>query len=123
LADPIKGLEGRHGGEEGIVAEGSNEDSAGRQPMPQTKSNGQYFKCYWGDLQNVSLPKDHLVVPDEKDREWYCFPIPKEEVETEGFAELFSMLGGKPSTHSFRLAIVLSKDQSELPVKLCEQID
>jgi hypothetical protein len=123
LADSIKGLEGRLGAEEAIVGEASNEDSPARQSMPQTKFNGQYFKCYWGDLQNVSLPKDHLSVTDEKDREWHCFPIPKEEVETEGFAELFSMLGGKPSTHPFRLAIVLCKDQAELPVKLTEQLD
>ena len=45
--------------------------------MPQVAFTGQYFKCYRGDLEGVSLPENKFVVTDDKEREWVCFHIAK----------------------------------------------
>jgi hypothetical protein len=123
LVRTTQGIEGRYDADGSIFAEASREYGEGRQAVPQVEFTGQYFKCYRGDLQDVALPKEHFVVTDEKDREWHCFAVSKEEGETGGFAEMFSRLGGKPSTQPLRLVILLCNDQSELPAKLADQID
>jgi hypothetical protein len=123
LVRTTQGIEGRYDADGSIFAEALKEKKEGRQPVPQVIITGQYFKCYRGDLQEVSVPDDHFVVTDEKDREWICFPVSKEEGETGGFAEIFSRLGGKPSTQPPRLVFLLCNDQSELAAKLADQID
>jgi hypothetical protein len=123
LVRTTHGMEGRFDADGSIFAEASREYSEGRQPVPQVEFTGQYFKCYRGDLQDVPLPEERFLVTDEKDREWVCFPVSKEEGETGGFAEMLSRLGGKPSDQPLRLVILHCIDRSELPAKLADQLD
>lgn len=123
LVRTTQGIEGRFDADGSIFAQASREYSEGRQVVPHVEFTGQYFKCYRGDLEDVSLPVEHFVVRDEKDREWVCFPVSKAEGESGGFAEMMSRLGGKPSTQPLRLVILHCNDQAELPSKLADQID
>ena len=123
LIRTLQGVEGRFDADGSIFAAALQEYQEGRQVVPQVEFTGQYFKCYRGDLEGVSMPENKFVVKDEKDREWVCFPVSKEEGETGGFGEMLSRLGGKPSTQPLRLVILHCNDQSELPAKLADQID
>lgn len=123
LVRTTQGMEGRFDADGTNFSEASSEYSEGRQFVPQVDFTGWYFKCYRGDLEDVPLPAERFVVTDEKDREWVCFPVSKEEGETGGFGAMLSRSGGKPSTQLLRLVILHCNDQSELASKLADQIN
>lgn len=123
LVRTTHGIEGHFDADGSIFGAASKEYSEGHQAVPQVEFTGQYFKCYRGNLDDVSLPLQHFVVMDEKGREWFCFPVSKEEGESGGFGEMLSRLGGKPSTQPLWQVILHCNDQNELPSRLADQTD
>ena len=81
LVKTQRGFEGQHDTDGSTFAEALRE---GRQPVPQVEFTGQWFKCYRGDLSGVAIPAGDFSVTDEKDREWTCVAVSREEGEHGG---------------------------------------
>jgi hypothetical protein len=123
LVRTSQGIEGRYDADGSIFAEALREFNEGRQSVPHIEFTGQYFKCYRGDLRDVSLPESHFTVADEKGRKWECMSVSKEEGERGGFGEMLSMMGGEPLSEPLRMVILHCNNKAELPSKLTDQID
>lgn len=123
LIQTQNGMEGQHDADGSIFAAATKEHSEGRQPVPQVEFTGQYFKCYRGDHRDVSFSDDHFTVTDEKDREWVCVTVSREEGESGGFAEMLSYMGGEPLSKPLRMVIVNCEDKTQLPIRLADVID
>ncbi len=124
---PIYELVRTTAGMEGVYdRDGSIFTAALRQPIPAAPSfpfTGQYFKCYRGDLRDVSIPDNHFNATDEKEREWVCVPVSRQEGETGGLGEALSHLGGKPSTDPLKIVILHCDDKADLATRLSDQLD
>jgi hypothetical protein len=118
-----QGMKGHFDVDGSVFAEASKEFSEGRQVVPNIEFTGQYFKCYRCEIGDVALPAERFEVTDEKEREWVCCPIPREEGESGGFAEMLSRRGEKSSPQPLRLVILHCDHKSELASKLADQID
>lgn len=116
-------MEGRYDADGSTFSAAMQEHSEGRQPVPMVEFTGQYFKCYRGDLRDVSPPDDQFNVTDEKDREWVCMAVSRNEGESGGFGEMLSNLGGEPLSEPLRMVTLHCNDKEELPVKLADVID
>jgi hypothetical protein len=92
LVRTAQGMDGRFDVDGRIFSEATRTYGEGLQLVPRAEFTGQYFKCYRGDLENSSLPGRHFVVTDEKDRQWSCFPVSKEEGESVPLGEMLSRL-------------------------------
>jgi len=106
--------------------DGSIFTAASRQPIPSARTYpfaGQYFKCYRGDLRDVSISENHFNVTDEKDREWVCIPVSREEGETGGLGEALLHLGAEPWSEPLKIVIVHCDDKADLATKLSDQLD
>jgi hypothetical protein len=117
------GVEGQFDADGSVFAAAMKEYREGRQPVPQVEFSGQYYKCYRGDPQDIPRLDGCFNVTDEKDRDWVCVAVSKEQGEEVGFAEMLSRLGGKPSSQPLRLVTLLCESKDDLPRKLSDQID
>jgi hypothetical protein len=118
-----EGMAGRYDSDGGTLALALKESREGRQPVPQVEFKGQCFKCYRGDMRDVELPPNNFPVVDEKERQWTCVVVSKEEGESGGFGEMLSYLGGEPLDEPLRVAIHYCADKAELRFKLSDEID
>jgi hypothetical protein len=118
------GVEGHFDPDGATMAEAMKEYSEGHQVVPDIPFTGQYYKCYRGDTKDLpQRTAEHFVVLDEKDREWLCIAVSKEEGESESFAEILAKMGGEPSSQPFRFVSVHCDGLSQLPAKLSDEID
>jgi hypothetical protein len=90
---------------------------------PRSSSQDSNYKCYRGDLRDVSLPANHFAVTDERNREWVRIAVSGEASDGDGFAEMVPYVGGEPLSEPLRMTKLHCIDKSELPAKLADQID
>jgi hypothetical protein len=123
LVPTPNGIEGRYDADGKVFADASQEYREGRQVVPKIEFTGQYFKCYRGDLRDISLPNNHFTVIDDKNRQWACVPVSREEGESGSLAEPLSLMGGEPLSEPLRMVSLHCQDKAELPVALADHID
>ena len=117
------GTEGQYDADGSILATATEELAEDREVVPEVEFTGQYFKCYRGDLRDVSLPANHFAVTDERNRDWVRIAVSGEAGDGDGFAEMVSYMGGEPLSEPLRMTKLHCMDKSELPAKLADQID
>lgn len=117
------GIEGRHDLGGHVFDAAMREQTQGQQPTAKVEFTGQYFKCYRGDLRDVSFRDDCFGVRDEKGREWECIALSREEAESEDIAEMLPHLGGEPLSEPLRIVTLHCEEGGELPAKLADVID
>lgn len=117
------GMEGRYDSVGSTFAAALQQQKAGRQPIPEVEFTGQYFKCYRGDLRDITLPRDYFMITDEKDRKWSCVAVSQAEGESGDLGEMLPLMGGEPLSEPLQIVTLHCDYKDELPAKLADQTD
>jgi len=108
-------IEGRFDCDGNVFSSAIQEHQEGRQKVPVIEFSGQYFGCWLGKLR--SFPDDYFMVTDEKDREWLCIWLSKEEGEAGGPRIALSRF-----EHGGKFVVLLCDHEDELRGRLSDQL-